>query len=117
MATKGAPARGLAEWMPRATSSLPVPVSPSMSAVMGEAEDGVPRAARRGEARPGTAARHLVDAAVEAGVGLGVVDAERTAGAHHPARHTPLGREAEPEEPGRDLRIPFGDVGEVELLA
>ena len=32
-ATNGLPARGLLSWMARATSSLPVPLSPTMSIV------------------------------------------------------------------------------------
>ena len=36
-ATNGSDARALALWMPRATSSLPVPVSPSMSTAIGDA--------------------------------------------------------------------------------
>ena len=36
-ATNGASARAEARWMPRATSSLPVPVSPSISTVIGVA--------------------------------------------------------------------------------
>ena len=35
-ARNGPSARVLAPWMPRATSSLPVPVSPSISTTMGE---------------------------------------------------------------------------------
>jgi len=36
-ATKGSLARALAAWMPRATSSLPVPVSPSIRTAIGDA--------------------------------------------------------------------------------
>jgi hypothetical protein len=80
-----------------------------------DADRSLARDQRRGQDAAGEVAGRPVDAGIEAGIGLDVVDPDRLAGLQRCPRNAAVGGEAEAGESDGDV-LPLGDdVGEIEL--